>query len=70
MNAAQVEAVKQGEAFAELMKFTGETREHLTSQLYATHNVGLVWVFMGVIGVVTALGIYAYGRWIRTLVKR
>jgi len=70
MNAAQVEAIKQGEAFAELMKFTGDTREHLTSQLYATHNVGLVWVFMGVIGVVTALGIYAYGRWIRTLVKR
>lgn len=69
MGAAQVEAIKQGEAFAELMKFTGESREALTHLLYTTHNVGTVWIIMGAIGVATAMGIYAYGKWIRTIVK-
>ena len=69
MGAAQVEAIKQGEAFAELMKFTGESREALTHLLYTSHNVGVVWIFMGAIGVATAMGIYAYGKWIRTIVK-
>lgn len=69
MPAADLQAIKQGEAFGALMKFTGESREHLTELMYSTHNIGAVWIFMGVIGIVTAMGIYAYGKWIRTIVK-
>lgn len=69
MDAAQLAAVKQGEAFGELVKFTGESREHLTQLMYSTHNVGVVWIIMGAIGVVTAMGIYAYGKWIRTIIR-
>jgi POT family proton-dependent oligopeptide transporter len=69
MAASQVEAIKQGEAFGELMKFTGDSRESLTQILYTSHNVGAVWIIMGAIGVITAMGIYAYGKWIRTIVK-
>jgi len=69
MAADQVAAIKQGEAFTELMKFTGESREALTDLLYSTHSVGAVWIIMGAVGVITALGIYAYGKWIRTLLR-
>jgi POT family proton-dependent oligopeptide transporter len=70
MPGAEVDAIKQGEAFKELMRFTGESREQLTQALYHTHNVGAVWLIMGAIGVVTAVGIYMYGRWIYGLVKK
>jgi proton-dependent oligopeptide transporter, POT family len=70
LNQSQVDAIKQGEAFKELMKVTGDSREHLTDILYQSHNIGLVWVIMGVIGVITAFGIYLYGRWIYRLVKK
>jgi dipeptide/tripeptide permease len=70
MDTAKIEAIKQGEAFGELVKFTGDSREHLTELLYSTHNVGVVWIFMGAIGIVTAMGIFAYGKWIRTIIRR
>jgi len=69
MPADQVAAIKQGEAFQSLMKFTGESRESLTDLLYSTHSVGSVWLVMGVIGVITAVGIYAYGKWIRKVLR-
>jgi proton-dependent oligopeptide transporter, POT family len=67
MPADQVTQIPQGEAFTKLMQFTGESREQLTDVLYATHNVGAVWLIMAGIGVLTAIGIYMYGQWIKKL---
>jgi hypothetical protein len=61
--------VKQGEAFAKLMELSHLDKWELTHQLYATHNVGAVWYIMGAVGVLTALGIYVYGRWVAQMVK-
>ncbi len=46
---------------------TGDTPASLTELLYTTHNIGLVWYVLGVIGIITAIGIWQYGRWILTL---
>ena len=67
MPAAQVGAIKQGEAFQKLVAFTHEAPSHLTDVLYQSHHVGALWILLGVIGVVSAIGIYMYGRWILTL---
>lgn len=67
MSAADAAAIKQGEAFQRLVEFTGQSPEELTRVLYATHDVGFMWVIMGGIGIASAFGIYVYGRWIRAL---
>ncbi|MCK6528293.1 MFS transporter [Myxococcota bacterium] len=69
MDAAAVDAIPQGEAFQRLVEFTGEAPEALTRLLHDTHAVGAVWVFMGVIGLLSALGIWMYGRWVLTLTR-
>ena len=56
-----------GEAFGKLVELTGETPQALTEILYNTHDVAMVWNIMAVVGLVSALGIYLYGRWILTL---
>ena len=70
MPQAEVEAIKKGEAFDVLMKFTGESADSLTHTLHATHNVGLVWLIMAIVGGLTAVGIHLYGRWVRTLAEQ
>jgi hypothetical protein len=70
MAQSAVDAIKQGEAFDELVKFTKDTPDHLTQLLHSTHHVGYVWLIMGAVGVVSAIGIYIYGQWVRTLVKK
>ncbi len=72
MAASQVteESLPVGEAFQKLVEFTGESPEVLNSLLYANHNVGLVWYFFAAVGVVSAVMIYMYGRWILTLHKK
>ena len=65
-----VDKIKQGEAFDELVKFTKDTPEHLTQVLHDSHHVGVVWLVMGLIGVVSAIGIWMYGRWVKTLVTK
>jgi MFS family permease len=67
---ATVAAIKQGEAFKTLVAYTKETPESLTSALHATHNVGAVWLIMAGIGVITAVSIWAYGNWIRSLTTK
>ncbi len=62
-----VDAIPNGEAFAWLVRMTGDDPDALTRTLHAAHHVGLVWVILGGIGVVSALGIWAYGKWILTL---
>ncbi len=64
-----VDTIPQGEAFDWLVAFTGDAPRVLTDLMYATHNVGLVWYILGGIGIVSALGIWQYGRWILTLHK-
>ncbi len=70
MAAADVAAIKQGEAFEKLVAFTHETPEALTRVLYDSHHVGHVWTIMGLIGIVSAFGIYAYGKWILAIARR
>ncbi|MFO0840156.1 MAG: MFS transporter [Phycisphaerae bacterium] len=60
-------AIPQGEAFQWLVTISHQTPQALTSLLYSTHNVGLLWYIMGGIGVASAIGIWIYGQWIRTL---
>ncbi len=65
-----VSKIPQGEAFQKLVDFTGQSPEQLTRILHDSHNVGMVWDIMGVIGILSALGIYLYGRWIFAMVRK
>jgi dipeptide/tripeptide permease len=64
---AFVATLPQGEAFDWLIALTGETPAAMSQLLYTTNNIGLVWYVLGVIGIITAIGIWQYGRWILTL---
>lgn len=69
MDLSQVQAIPKGEAFQHLVSFTGEPAKQLTQLLYNSHNVALVWYVMGAVGVVSAVGMYFYGRWVRGMAK-
>jgi MFS family permease len=61
--------IPNGEAFSKLVELTGETPQALTQVLYNSHDVAMVWNIMAVVGLLSAFGIYMYGRWILTLKK-
>ena len=61
-----VNSIPQGEAFDWLVAMTGETPKALTDVLYQTHSIHMVWSIMGCVGILSAAGIYFYGRWIQT----
>ena len=63
MAQAEVDAVPNGEAFQTLVEVTGQNAEALTAQLYAANNVGKAWYIMAAVGLVSAAGMYVYGRW-------
>ena len=63
MAQADVNAVPIGEAFQKLIEITGQTGEALTAQLYAANNIGISWYLMAAVGIVSAAGMYVYGRW-------
>jgi MFS family permease len=63
MTQAEVDAVPIGEAFQKLIEVTGQSADFLTAQLYAANNVGTAWYIMGSVGLVSAAGMYVYGRW-------
>jgi POT family proton-dependent oligopeptide transporter len=65
-----VDAIPQGEAFTWLVAMTGESPKALTDVLYQTHDIHMVWYVMGSVGILSALGIYLYGRWVLTLSHR
>ena len=71
LSAEQVsdKALPIGEAFKKLVEVTGETPHALTQHLYETHSIGLVWYVFAVVGVVSGVMIYLYGRWILKLAK-
>jgi len=60
---ADIDAVPIGEAFQKLVEVTGLSADALTAQLYAANNVGVAWYIMGSVGIVSAAGMYVYGRW-------
>jgi POT family proton-dependent oligopeptide transporter len=63
MSGAQIRAVPNGEAFDTLVLLSGQTSEALTAQLYAANQVGALWYLMASVGMITACGLYVYGRW-------
>jgi hypothetical protein len=71
MDASQVteHALPPGEAFHKLVEITGEPPEALTQMLYQSHHVAATWYFFACVGLVSAVLIWLYGRWIRTLAK-
>lgn len=69
MAQAMIDKVPQGEAFQKLVSFTGESADALTLTMYQANDIGMVWYIMGVVGILSAAGIYAYGQWILTLKK-
>ena len=63
------EAIPQGEAFDWLVTATGEAPRALTDALWNSHSIGTTWYIMMIVGVLSAIGIGLYGRWILTLKK-
>ena len=70
MTSANIEAIPQGEAFGKLVEVSGLEPWTVTEQLYNAHAVGTVWYIMTVVGILSAGGIWLYGRWILTLSKK
>jgi hypothetical protein len=70
MSLADATNIPQGEAFDHLIRFTGESAQVLTQTMYDTHSVHMVWTIMGGIGIISAIGIWIYGKWILTLARR
>ena len=52
------------------MQVTGESSEKLTQTLYHSHRVGMTWLVFAGIGILSAVMIYFYGRWIFKLARR
>lgn len=69
MAQSQIDAIKGGEAFDTLVKFAQSTPEEMTRVLYQSHSVGTVWTIMGAVGIVSAIAIYMYGRWIQRMAR-
>jgi hypothetical protein len=70
--AAQVahDVLEVGKAFPKLVEVTGLSPDVLTGMLYKQHCVGMTWYIFAGIGLVTAVFIYLYGRWVRDLAKK
>lgn len=64
MEQALIDQIPRGEAFDRLVAFTGQSPRAITDLLYQSHNVGYVWYLMASIGIISAVMIYFYGKWI------
>jgi hypothetical protein len=64
LSAEAIGQIPEGEAFQKLVALSGQTKDAVTHALYTSHDVGMVWYVMAIVGVLSAAGIYAYGRWI------
>lgn len=60
---SSIDAIPNGEAFTYLVDFSGQSAAQLTDMLYQANNIGQLWYVMASIGVVSAFGLYVYGRW-------
>jgi dipeptide/tripeptide permease len=70
MDAIAVAQIPQGEAFSKLAAVTGQSKTALTRALYASHSVATVWLFIAAVGVVAAVAIGIYGRWVARMGAR
>ncbi len=60
--------IPQGEAFDWLVDITGGNAWTLTQDMHASHpSIAIVWYVLGGIGIISAFGIFLYGKWILTL---
>jgi proton-dependent oligopeptide transporter, POT family len=62
-----VAAIPQGEGFLKLCESLGQDKFEVTHLLLQTHNPGQVWYLMAGIGVLSAMGIWWYGSWVKKL---
>lgn len=60
----QIRAIPGGEAFGKLTELSAKSTDFLTMQLYANNNIGLVWYFMAAVGIISAISMIYYGKWI------
>lgn len=65
-----IAAIPQGEAFDHLVQFTGETAQALTAYLYQNNDIYMVWYIMGSIGLISAVGMFFYGKWLLNLTRQ
>jgi len=63
LDSASIDAIPNGEAFTYLLEYNGQSAEQMTELLYQSHNVGQLWYIMAAVGIVSAFGLYVYGRW-------
>ncbi len=59
----QLEAIKPGEAFNQLVLLSGRAPEELTQFMYHHHSVASMWYIMAGVGFLTALLILIYSFW-------
>lgn len=62
LSVADVDAIPIGEAFDYLVRHSGQSADAVTMQLFNSYNVGQVWFLMAAVGIVSALGMYYYGK--------
>jgi len=63
LDATQIAAIPNGEAFMRLVELSGQPAAAMQAQLYAANEIGALWYLMGSVGLVTAFGLWVYGRW-------
>jgi hypothetical protein len=63
---ADVASVPNGKAFDKLVEVLQQPDWDVTKMLYERHHASIaaVWYIMGGVGIVSALGIWVYGRWL------
>jgi MFS family permease len=69
---SDLSAVPQGKAFDALVDALHQPAWDVTRMLYDRHHgsIASVWYIMGSVGVLSALGIWAYGKWIVPMTTR
>ena len=70
LDASAIAEIPQGEAFGKLVDISGLDSWVITEQLYNSHSIGTVWYIMTIVGIISAAGIYMYGRWIAAMAKK
>ncbi len=64
LSQSAINNIPQGEYFANLVAVSGQSAQQMTSVLYQANNIGLVWFVMGMVGVLSTIGLVIYGRWL------
>ncbi|GGP79983.1 MFS transporter [Shewanella ulleungensis] len=70
MSQTDVDAIPQGEAFMRLVDITGMEAQPLTHMLYEANNIGMAWYIIAAIGIISAVGIFIYGKWLLTMQRQ